>query len=650
MRGETAMLSERLSTLPGELLSFRPCPPARDRAGWAQLPSSARERLLAAGEAEAQNPLAPLPLSLWLDFIRTGQRAEWEAACFSRRSRLCALAAAECVEHQGRFLDEIASTVWAICEESAWQLPAHNSYVRDTPQLPLPDTARPLIDLFAAEAGALLATVHYLLGSELEAAYPGLATRMEREVRARILTPYLHDHFWWMGNGDEPMCNWTSWCTQNVLLCFFLLPNVSGEERQAAVRQAAYSLDCFLKDYGPDGCCNEGAQYYRHAGLTLWGALHILSAAAPETFATVFDEPKIKNIAEYILHVHVDGPYYLNFGDCSPLAGRCGAREYLFAKAVGSPALAALAAADFAADPDPDRLTAQDPSSRINLWYRLLTAFTEAELRSCPQPAFPTPDVWYPSVGVFAARRGGWVLGAKMGSNGDSHNHNDTGSVTVYKDGKPFLIDIGVESYTQKTFSPQRYEIWTMQSGWHNLPTFDGVMQLPGADYAARPAHPRPDQLPADGCRHGGGGHPERRDRLARRSGADPDDRAAAPALRGRPFAGRSGRHPSGHPGRGQRPAGAGQRPPPAHRLALYHLENQPLFLSPYTSDPVVTPGGKGDSYGNHQAQSPQPDRPHSDDLRRGRRGLAGLHRRLPARRPHRHGGRASRPVLRRPV
>ena len=47
------MLSERLSTLPGELLSFRPCPPARDRAGWAQLPSSARERLLAAGEAEA---------------------------------------------------------------------------------------------------------------------------------------------------------------------------------------------------------------------------------------------------------------------------------------------------------------------------------------------------------------------------------------------------------------------------------------------------------------------------------------------------------------------------------------------------------------------------------------------------------------------
>ena len=53
----------------------------------------------------------------------------------------------------------------------------------------------------------------------------------------------------------------------------------------AAVKQAAYSLDCFLKDYGTDGCCNEGAQYYRHAGLTLWGCLEILSAIAPEASA-----------------------------------------------------------------------------------------------------------------------------------------------------------------------------------------------------------------------------------------------------------------------------------------------------------------------------------------------------------------------------
>lgn len=491
------MVAERLQFLPDTLPDYHPFPPAADRAAWQALPQRAKQRLLQAGEAELKKPIAPLPLSLWRDFLRTGRRALWEEAYFSRRARLCALAAAECVEHEGRFLDAIADTVWAICEESAWQLPAHNSYIRDTPQLPLPDTSRPIVELFAAETGALLAVVRYLLAPELEETAPGLPARVERELNARILTPYLHDHFWWMGNGAEPMCNWTSWCTQNVLLMMFLLPTTQAE-RRSAVEQAAYSLDCFLKDYGPDGCCNEGAQYYRHAGLTLWGALEILAQAAPEAFRPLFAEPKIRNMAEYILNVHVEGPYYLNFGDCSPLAGRCGAREYRFGQAVGSEALCALAAADYRADPDPDRLQNQDASSRINLWYRLITAFAEQELQSCtlPQPSHGT--VWYPSVGVYAARQGRWLLGAKMGSNGDSHNHNDSGSVTVYKDGRPFLIDIGVESYTKKTFSPQRYEIWTMQSAWHNLPTFDGVQQLPGAEYAVRAVQTGAQSIAAD--------------------------------------------------------------------------------------------------------------------------------------------------------
>ena len=479
------MVSERLSFLPDTLPDYLPFPPAGDRAAWETLPQQVRHRFVQAGEAALARPIAPLPLSLWLSFIRTGQRTPWEDAYFSRRTRLCALAAAECVEHKGRFVDAIADTVWAICEESAWQLPAHNSYIRDTPQLPLPDTSRPIVDLFAAETGELLAMTRYLLHNELDAAMPGLPARMARELDRRILQPYFHDHFWWMGNGGEPMCNWTSWCTQNVLLTVFLLPTTQ-EERRAAVKQAAYSLDCFLKDYGADGCCNEGAQYYRHAGLTLWGALEVLSAVAPDAFRPLFREEKIKNIAGYIRNVHVEGPYYLNFGDCSPLAGRCGAREYRFGQAVGSDALCALAAEDYRADADPDHLQNPDDTTHINLWYRLVTAFADAELTACTLRQPEQSTVWYPSVGVYAARQGSWVLGAKMGSNGDSHNHNDTGSVTVYKDGRPFLIDIGVESYTQKTFSPQRYEIWTMQSAWHNLPTFDGIQQLPGAEYAAR--------------------------------------------------------------------------------------------------------------------------------------------------------------------
>ena len=51
------MFSERLSLLPEELPSFRPCPPASDRAGWERLPLSAKRRLLMAGE-EIADPAA----------------------------------------------------------------------------------------------------------------------------------------------------------------------------------------------------------------------------------------------------------------------------------------------------------------------------------------------------------------------------------------------------------------------------------------------------------------------------------------------------------------------------------------------------------------------------------------------------------------
>jgi hypothetical protein len=62
------------------------------------------------------------------------------------------------------------------------------------------------------------------------------------------------------------------------------------------------------------------------------------------------------------------------------------------------------------------------------------------------------------------------------------------GSCVLYFNGKPCLIDIGRERYTAKTFSSRRYEIWTMQSQYHNIPTINGVQQSPGAKYKAKNA------------------------------------------------------------------------------------------------------------------------------------------------------------------
>ena len=110
------------------------------------------------------------------------------------------------------------------CEESGWQLPAHNAQVRDGPHEPLPDPNRPVIDLFAAETGAQLAVIASLLGDALDAANPMIRRRIDREIETRITRPYLDRHFWWIGNGDERMNNWTAWCTQNVLISTFTRP------------------------------------------------------------------------------------------------------------------------------------------------------------------------------------------------------------------------------------------------------------------------------------------------------------------------------------------------------------------------------------------------------------------------------------------
>lgn len=306
------------------------------------------------------------------------------------------------------------------------------------------------------------------------------------------------------------MCNWTAWCTQNVLLTVFL-ENFGEDIRRQVFQKAAQSLDYFLKDYGEDGCCDEGAQYYRHAGLCLCNAMEVLNAVSGGAFSPLFETEKIKNVAAYILNVHVADKYYFNFSDCSPIAGRAGVQEYLFGKYTRQPELMAFAAQDFRASGGE---LYSDEVNRISLYHRFQNIIfwnevyfyngniqnlvtQENIIRADNAQEYTVRkdmslgdaslyrDIFYPSVGLFLARSSTLTLAVKAGDNADNHNHNDTGSFTLYKNGHPLFVDIGVESYTGKTFSSRRYEIWTMQSGYHNLPTLMGMDQRDGETYCA---------------------------------------------------------------------------------------------------------------------------------------------------------------------
>ncbi len=477
--GHGSSVADCLSGLADVLPVFVPAPPASDRAYWTRLPDLLKSRLLAGGEAALGAPWPALTACAYRAFTKTGNRDGYESDYFARRRRLNALALAEAVEGKGRFVDSLIDGIYAVSEESGWQLPAHNAQERDGRRDPLPDPTRPVIDLFAAETGAQLAVIASLLGDTLNAAAPEIVQRIDREIETRITRPYLDRHFWWMGNGDEPMNNWTAWCTQNVLISTFARPTTQAV-RRAVITRAAHSLDAFLKDYGEDGACDEGPHYYRHAALCLFGALSVMDTVAPKVFARLWGEVKIRNMAEFIVHAHVRGSWYINFADASAVLEPCGAREFLFGKAVGSPSLMALAASDAAQNPAPEL------PDEINLFYRLLAVSAAPEMAAYQQTPAEKRDIHYQSFGLFIARDERYIVAAKAGSNGEGgHNHNDVGSFIVYKDGRPLLIDVGVETYTAKTFSPSRYEIWTIQSAYHNLPTFEGIQQSAGEAFAA---------------------------------------------------------------------------------------------------------------------------------------------------------------------
>ena len=468
---------------------WSPFPDAADRAAWGTLPQAARARLIGAAEARLGMAWPELPATLFLDFVRNGDRRRYEARHFARRYALADLVLGECAEGAGRFLDDIVNGVWAICEESFWGVSAHSYSPRFAPatsggrypSVGLPDTAHPVIDLFAAETGALLAWTQYLLGAQLGAALPVVTDRIEREVRARILEPFrTSDEWWWLGLLPErKVNNWNPWILSNILTMLLVFER-DPERRAALVSRAIAGLDRFLATYHADGGCDEGTSYWGRAGASLFECLETLMTASGGALVA-FDLPLIREIGRFIERMHIGGDWYVNFADGAARIAPDYHLIYRYGRRIGDLRLAAHGAMGLREGESPG------PGGAL---ARLLHPLFDRGWMSAASAPPPVRDHWLDGVQVLVAREGagtaGLFLAAKGGNNAESHNHNDVGSFIVGLDGRPAVIDVGVGVYTRQTFGPERYSIWTMRSDYHNLPIIDGHTQVPGAEFAAR--------------------------------------------------------------------------------------------------------------------------------------------------------------------
>ena len=460
--------------------TFHPYPSAAERSGWEGLPADARSALVATGGRQLNAPWEVLPASAALEFARNGNRSHYEGMRDQRRQKLLDLVLAECVESKGRFTDEIVNGIWLTCEETFWGVPAHLGAQKA--KAGLPDVTEPIVDLFAAETAALLAWTLYLLELQLRAVSRLVPERIRYEIERRILAPCLdRDDFSWMGFSGPPPNNWNPWICSNWLTSV-LLVETDRKRRATAIPKIVRCLDKFLNGYADDGGCDEGPSYWGRAGASLFDCLELLYQASGGA-VSAFDQPLVRQIGLYICRAHIAGEWYTNFSDAPARLNAEGDLIYRFGKRVKDDVVTRHGA--YAAFERGDGALPHGSIGRV-----LPGLFGLAELRSAPRGQALLRDSWLPGIRVMTARRRqdsaqGLYLAAEAGNNGKSHNHNDVGNFVVYADGAPVLIDVGVETYTAKTFSSKRYEIWTMQSAYHNCPTVNGVMQSPGRQFAA---------------------------------------------------------------------------------------------------------------------------------------------------------------------
>jgi hypothetical protein len=462
-----------------------PVPPASDRTVWgADRVHTATLRDLRERAGSERGTPWPVPLAQdYARYFRDGDRDRYEQIVFDRQRRLTRAAVLAAATLDPQWTDEVADGVTLLCEQSSWCWPAHDDTLRRHGAV-VPTVTDPYLDLGAGEVAAQLAWIDHLLGDQLDDRVPGVRARIRHEVDRRVLTPFVTRRDWhWLGL-DGDVHNWCAWIHGNVLVAGLrLMPD--GGPRVELVGLVLDGLARYAASIPADGAIDEGYAYWWNGACRALEALDVLEHASRGALGGDLIGALRESVA-FPHRSHLGGEWYLNLADGW---ARCPADQpwdslHRAARRVGDRAAEAHAAAH--------RRPAGPVAGDSQGLGRLLRALTDPAWIAARPGSSPLPrEVWLASTQVLLARTAAGTasdltLAVKGGHNGEHHNHNDVGSVVVAVNGVPVIVDAGRPTYTAQTFGPDRYDIWTMQSSWHNVPEIRGTAQAAGARYAAR--------------------------------------------------------------------------------------------------------------------------------------------------------------------
>ena len=453
-------------------------PTYKDRDFWNGLPEKLKDQYISNAEKRLDYDWPVVKATDYLEIIRSGDRRQSVYA--APRSALMALVMGELIEGNGRFVDQIINGVWYYSEQTWWGWSAHLPEPNG-----LPDIKDPSIDLGVGEIANILSWTWFLFHEEFDKIHPLISSRLKDEIMYKAIIPYYErDDFWWMGlDGSRNVNNWNPWTNHNMLTAIVIMEN-DQTKKVNGVKKVIRSLDVFINHYPDDGGCDEGPSYWGRAGASLYQNLDLLKLATKGSF-NVYDDQLIKNMGSYIYKAYINYPYFINFADADATTGSRPQIIYSYGKDIQDPIMQKFGTY-LAKIQNWGEVT---PGGKID--EQLIQLMLLDEIRNAPAENALISEFWLPDTEIAGGRDKagsveGFFFAAKGGHNNESHNHNDLGSCVLYFDGKPCLIDIGREEYVAKTFSNRRYEIWTMQSQYHNLPKINGFDQREGRQYAAK--------------------------------------------------------------------------------------------------------------------------------------------------------------------
>lgn len=452
-------------------------PAYSDRAGWDALLGPHKDVLIQRGEKALNHDWPRVKATDYLEFERSGNRRIMEDPLDANNNAVAALLLAELAEGKGRFIDQLINGVYAAAEMTSWSLSAH---IPARAKRSIQPYDEPVIDLVAGDMGNLYSWVYYFMQPEFDKVNPEISRRLRHEIKTRVLDPYLdYDAWWWDGSrkyDGRMLNNWSPWCLSNVLLTAMLMEE--DPDRYADI--AWYTLlgtDKFLNYIQGDGACEEGPSYWGHAAGKALDYIDLLSQATGGKL-DMSDEKLIRDMGEYIARSYVGDGWVVNFADASAKGGGNPWLVYRYGKATDSDLLKEFAALLYT--------PGSTPSYGRDMYRNFQGLKVDSELKSYDKPFEQPTSTWYPETEFcYLTTPQGLYFASKGGYNDESHNHNDAGTFSLWADNYPIIIDAGVGTYTRQTFSNERYNIWTMQSGWHNLPVINGYEQPHGRKFKA---------------------------------------------------------------------------------------------------------------------------------------------------------------------